>query len=234
MTFPYLIAAVFIVAGLVLTARWLMDADPRLLARHLRRAAVILAALIAIVLYLRGQLALVVLLAALLLPIAMNWRSIYGRLKTGAGPTPGQSSSVSTAFLDMRLDHDSGEIDGRVRRGTFEGRDLAGMTLDELKALRGECGDGDPRSVAILDAYLDRRFGAAWRDGEDAPPESGAPTGAMTDEEAYQLLGLAPGASRSEIKAAHRRLMKQFHPDHGGSDYIAAKLNEAKALLLRE
>lgn len=235
MTFPIVMAGILVMAGLFLLARWLADADPKLLARHMRRVAIVLAAIIVVSLFATGRLALVVLLGSILLPILLRWRSIYGRLKAAAGPSPGQASSISTAFLEMRLDHDSGEMSGTVKRGSFEDRDMAGLTLDDLLQLRRECQAQDPQSIAILEAYLDRRFGIGWRSDEDDAQATGgaaAADGAMTTEEAYRILGLEPGASPTEIKNAHRRMMKNFHPDHGGSDYIAAKLNEAKTVLL--
>jgi len=99
----------------------------------------------------------------------------------------------------------------------------------------------DPQSHALLEAYLDRTHpnwreafagdaGASAGAGQGAPGSGGA--GPMTREEALAILGLAEGASESDIRTAHRSLMKQFHPDQGGSDYLAAKINEAKDLLL--
>jgi hypothetical protein len=70
-----------------------------------------------------------------------------------------------------------------------------------------------------------------------AKPGSGPPPPAqstMTREEALAVLGLKPGANAEEIRLAHRRLIKDYHPDKGGSDYLAVKINQAKELLLQE
>jgi DnaJ family protein C protein 19 len=71
-----------------------------------------------------------------------------------------------------------------------------------------------------------------------APGETGVPPsrGAerMTRTEAYDVLGLAPGASKEQVLAEYRRLMKKVHPDQGGTTYLATRLNQAKDVLLGE
>ena len=157
-------------------------------------------------------------------------RSFTSRMKAGAspGPTPGQTSEVETEFLRMRLDHDTGEMDGTVLQGRFEGRALRGLGLPELLELLDEC-RSDRQSMAVLGAYLDRVH-EDWRSHRRAPPR--ASSDGMTEEEARAVLGVGPDATREEIVQAHRRLMQRLHPDRGGSDYLAAKLNAAKDLLL--
>jgi len=56
--------------------------------------------------------------------------------------------------------------------------------------------------------------------------------GAMSKQEAYQVLGLTPGATEADIRAAHHRLMRTAHPDAGGSDWLAARVNMARDILL--
>jgi hypothetical protein len=150
----------------------------------------------------------------------------------GAGPAAGNSSQVTSAYLNMVLDLSSGAMDGEVTAGTARGRRLGQMTLNDLMALRREVAS-DPDSERLLDAYLDRAH-PDWRETTGAGPSSGPPAAsAMTREEALRILGLKEGASPDEIKAAYRKLMGQLHPDRGGSDYLAAKVNQAKDFLVK-
>jgi hypothetical protein len=130
----------------------------------------------------------------------------------------------------MALDHASGRMTGRVKTGRRAGRDLADLDLPELLELMRDVAAEDPESVPLLEAWLDRSH-PDWREVAAAPPPTRA--GAMTRGEALAVLGLAEGATEGEIRAAHRRLMRTAHPDGGGSDWLAARLNEARDALLR-
>jgi hypothetical protein len=147
---------------------------------------------------------------------------------------PGQVSRVRAAFVEMELDHDSGAMRGRILAGAHEGASLDDL---DVSTLIGFLPDIDEESRALLMAYLDRRD-PGWREHAQADATAWAdhglrPSGKMTEEEAYQILGLQAGASAEEIGRAHRALMKKLHPDQGGSTYLAARVNEAKEVLLR-
>jgi hypothetical protein len=166
---------------------------------------------------------------------AVLFRGRLGPFDFGTGSrSSGQASGVRARFVEARLDHDTGALSGRVREGRFAGRDLDDLSETDLRELHREVAV-DPDSVALVEAYLDRRF-PAWRGDaeEDGDAGSGAApdAGAMTDEEAYEILGLPRGAGEAEIRAAHRRLLKGVHPDQGGSTFLAARINQAKDRLL--
>ncbi|WP_290982246.1 DnaJ domain-containing protein [Ferrovibrio sp.] len=160
----------------------------------------------------------------------------WSRARTGQeAPGPDQESVVETAWLVMRLNLASGVMHGEVRQGRFAGRRLADLEPAALFDLLRECGAADAASLPLLEAYLERRLGPDWR--QQAPPgadaaEHGTTGGMMSREQAYEVLGLAPGAPEAEIRAAHRRLMRTAHPDHGGSNFLASQINRAKDVLL--
>jgi DnaJ-domain-containing protein 1 len=128
----------------------------------------------------------------------------------------------------MWLDHDSQTMAGEVKRGRYAGRAIGSLDLPELLDLLADCRAEDSESVPLLEAWLDR-VEPAWRDADTAPPPRSGP---MTREEALAVLGLRDGATEAEIRSAHRRLMVAAHPDAGGSDWLAARLNEARDILL--
>jgi DnaJ-domain-containing protein 1 len=99
-------------------------------------------------------------------------------------------------------------------------------------SLRQELARDDPDGVSLLEAYLDRRF-AGWREADQGEPQGRRQGGAMSRKEALEVLNLAEGASAADIIRAHRALMKKFHPDHGGSTALAARVNQAKDVLMQ-
>lgn len=242
-----LLIGLLILAVVILLLRWFIKTPPKKVVRVLRRFGI--GAAIALLIYLavtRGQW-LFALLGALI-PFAYRFANLLGivslvqrllamsqTMKSARGPSPGQTSGVQTQYLHMSLDHDTGAMNGEVLEGRFRGRHLDELGLDELLALLDECRVHDPQSAAVLEAFLDRAHGDAWREHAAESSERAADSSgrsAMTRDEAYEILGLSPGASDDEIVEAHRRLMQKLHPDRGGSTYLAAQLNGAKELLL--
>ena len=208
--------------------------DPRTLAIVLKTGGGIGALGLAGVLGVRGRLDIAI-------PLGLTGLGLLGWLPwsmPGFGArthkSPGQVSRVRSAFVEMELDHDTGAMQGRILAGRHEGVPLEALDVPTLVGCLPEI---DEESRALLMAYLDRRE-PSWRehaqgDAATGPGRSSGSTGKMTEEEAYQILGVQPGASAEDIGRAHRALMKKLHPDQGGSTYLAARVNEAKDVLLR-
>ena len=240
----YIVLGVLVVIGLAVLIRGLSGADPRVVGRIFKWTALVIGVATLGYLMIMGRVVTALWILGATLPFLMRWRALKNMAKNWRGPTPGQASDIETAYLRMRLDHDSGVLDGTVIDGTYRGRQLSELAPEDLMALLRECRVNDAQSASILESYLDRVHGAEWRGAEEPAGAGGsggrsggasgaAPGGSgMTVEEAYEILGLRPGAGKDEIREAHRKLMLKNHPDHGGSTYIAAKINQAKEMLL--
>lgn len=218
----------------LLATRAYTMANPQVLARQLMIGAGVAALAGAGILVARGLVGYAMSLAALGSWLLWGtggfpWGGPFGRTQK----SPGQGSRVVTEYLEVELDHDTGEMRGRVLKGAFAGRQLEDLAPADMAHLWQDCRFGDPQSAQILEAYLDRAH-PSWRDdlGRTEGGHTAAPAGHMTREEALEVLGLEPGASEDDIRRAHRDLMMKLHPDHGGSTFLAAKINEAKEVLL--
>jgi hypothetical protein len=209
-------------------------ADPKQAAKVLRTLGGGAALLFAVFLLFRGEIGPAVTVGIIGLG-TLGWVSLWPASFGGrTQKSPGQVSRVRTAFVEMELDHDSGTMRGRILAGTHQGASLDAL---DPPTLIGLLGDLDADSRDLLAAYLDRRQ-PGWREHAQYNATAGngprATRGSkMTEEEAYQILGIEAGAGADEISRAHRSLMKKLHPDQGGSTYLAARINEAKDVLLR-
>ena len=230
----YLLLGLVALLLLLIAMRAYTMANPQVLVRQLRIGAGVAALTGAGFLVVRGMVGYAMSLAALGSWLLWGYGGFPG-WPGSAQKSAGQSSRVTTDHLEVELDHDTGDIRGRVLKGSFAGRELQDLAPAELARLWQDCRFADPQSAQILEAYLDRvhatwREDAARTEGErDAHAGSGGP---MTREQALEVLGLSPDASEEDIRRAHRELMMKLHPDRGGSTFLAAKINEAKDVLL--
>jgi hypothetical protein len=165
------------------------------------------------------------------LPLIIRYFPMLASLR-GSAAGGAQQSTVSTSILRMHLDHENGALSGEVIDGPFRDWQLAEMSREQLEELREYCRAQDAESLQLLEGYLEQRFGAdqAQSGGAASEPASGG----MSRQEALEVLGLKEDADREAVVAAHRKLMQKLHPDRGGSDYLAAKINQAKDLLLQD
>lgn len=230
--------------------RWFIRTPPKQVAAGVKKGGIVLLITVLILLTVTGRLNWLVAAGAAAIPFLRRafvmlrylpmLQGLMGRYRSSrasSGPTQGQQSTVESRFFRMSLDHDTGDMEGEILEGSFADRLLSQMSMDELLLVRVECQHADAESLALLDAYLDR-CRPEWREqfGTDSehtesPPAS---TAVMTPEEAREILSIDKDASEKDIIQAHRRLMHKLHPDRGGSDYLATKINLAKDCLLEQ
>ncbi|MEP3244767.1 MAG: DnaJ domain-containing protein [Sneathiella sp.] len=225
----YFIIGLALLIGLIIGANALSQADPKAILKGLRISGAIILGLLAAFFTFTGrfQFAPPLALAALFL---MRNKPFF----RGSPPSSGQQSDVKTDWFHATLDHDSGEMDALILQGDYEGRQLSDLTLHQLQDLQNRISD-DEKSASILFTFIERQYpdhkndpdGDYYKDTSTENKSNG-----MSIEEALEILELEAGADNEQIKAAHKRLMKKFHPDHDGSAYMAAKINQAKDILI--
>jgi len=229
---PTLIFGVVVLVLVLWALNVISKADPKIAARVTKVGGGLLALGFAVFLGLRGEMGIA-------LPLGIFGLGLLGWVPFGpAGfsarrqKSDGQTSRVRSAYFELELDHDTGTMRGRILAGRHQGAELERLDVKTLADMLGEI---DEESRALLVAYLDRRD-PGWSEHAQADAQTArraSSTGKMSEQEAYQILGLQPGASTEDISRAHRTLMKKLHPDQGGSTYLAARINEAKEILLR-
>ena len=180
--------------------------------------------------WLMGVLAGLAPLAWRVLPLIRAWplvRRWLGRKEGGASADGSGDDRLRGRLLTLELGN--GEIsDGEIHAAPWQGRRLSSLDLDTLRQIYAYCRTHDPASAALLRAYLDRRHQQDWHTAGNGTPDAGS----MTREEACAILAVPPDADPATISAAHRRLIQRLHPDRGGSDYLASRINAAKRCLL--
>ncbi len=154
--------------------------------------------------------------------------SLRGR---ASGPEP-RKSEVRSMILKMTLDHDTGEINGVVLEGPYKDWLLKELDREGLIDLMNYCTSRDADSAQLLSSYFEQRFPDENVENHDGPEAQEGGSGSLTEKEARSILGVTESATNEEIISAHRSLIQKLHPDRGGNDYLAAKINEAKDYLL--
>jgi len=236
---PRLILLLAVAAVLYLMFRRVQTVPPHKRRGEYIKLGLAIAAAVVVVLTLTGRMhwlgiaatGLLVALRALLPTLVRLFPLLATRLSQGASAQgQGQSSTVETAVLRMQLAHDTGDLQGEVLKGDYTGWRLADMDRQQLEELMVFCRSEDADSARLLDSYLQQRFPGEGPFGQaQANNDHG---GNMNRQEALAILGLSEGASQEDIVSAHRKLIQKLHPDRGGNDYLAAKINQAKDVLL--
>ena len=148
---------------------------------------------------------------------------LFGRFKTSP-------SQFRTQFLVISMNFTTGSVEGEIISGDYNGKKLSELSQDELKQLSQQYKTVDKESYVLLQAYLIRSGSSNDQAYQQYNPDN---FNQLSEAEAYEILGLPNTASKDEVVKAHKRLMQRMHPDRGGSDYLAAKINAAKDQLVK-
>ena len=143
-----------------------------------------------------------------------------------------EPSQFRTDNIFVEVNFSNQKIDGEVLKGDLSGRRLSDLTPQELTALADGLHAQDRESYLLLQAYMLRAGLGGPQHNDSSDDNSQQNFGELSENEALEILGLKPGTSDADVISSHRRLIQRLHPDRGGSDYLAAKINAAKDKLI--
>ncbi|WP_439134104.1 DnaJ domain-containing protein [Pseudomaricurvus sp.] len=189
--------------------------------------------LAAVALAATGKLHWIGALIAIMIPLVRQFGMLALRhlpIKEWLGKQSFANPTLTTRFIRMTVNMASGEMKGEILAGEFQGQTLDSLSEEELNSLLASYREEDTESARLLTAYIQRRFSQQSNSGNR---NTETLSGHMDRHEALQILGLKDDANEKDIIQAHRKLMQKVHPDRGGSDYLAAKINQAKDYLLK-
>lgn len=141
------------------------------------------------------------------------------------------NSVLNTRFLRIVVVATSGKIEGEIIAGEHQGSTLDSLSENQLKELLLIYQQQDSESARLLSVYMAKRFNQHYGQNQQS---GSAETNSLNRKEALQILGLGDNADDKDVIRAHRSLIQKVHPDRGGSDYLAAKINQAKDFLLKQ
>ena len=234
----YVILGFALLLGVGVLAKWYSSAAPKDILRTVKWTLFVLGILLALFFIITGRLAWVFATLPAILPIFMRARHAHRTFKNfsrmasgGQGGGGDDVSAIETEYLSMSLDQSTGTMTGEVLKGTYAGRSLDDLDEREFFDLLQTCQTHDRESARLLQSYLEREH-PGWRESSQQQHTRSAGSSEMDVAEALAILGLENDATDEDVIKAHRRLISNLHPDHGGSGYLAAKINQAKDVLL--
>ena len=132
---------------------------------------------------------------------------------------------IKTKYLNIEINIQSRNANIEIIDGKFKDKNLTQLTKNQVEELLSELKTNDIRGFNILNLLINQSFQNS---------QSSSSSGSMTEEEALSILGLEKGADDEEIRKSYYNLMKKFHPDKDGNNYLSNLITEAKNKLLKQ
>ena len=132
--------------------------------------------------------------------------------------------TINTKYLKIQIILQTKQAIIEIKEGEFKGRGFSSLSKPEVDKLLSDLKVNDPRGFSILNVVINQSY----------QHSQNASSSQMSEEEALSILGLQKGANSEEIKKSYYNLMKKFHPDKDGNNYLSNLISEAKNKLLNQ